>query len=67
MLNYYDPFDNALFKTEPSSPLSRLFPQSRTYHRSRRRLDIQTPDGSFVAQIEHTIVITKTNRSFNTA
>lgn len=60
ILNYYDPFDNALLKEgmviafEPfvSTGADRIVESGDGW-------TYKTPDGSFVAQIEHTIVITK--------
>lgn len=60
ILNYYDPFDNALFK---NGTVIAFEPFISTNAESIYQADdgwtFKTPDKSLVAQIEHTIVITK--------
>ncbi|MCY9402356.1 M24 family metallopeptidase, partial [Bacillus haynesii] len=60
ILNYYDPFDNALFKNGTVIALE-PFVSTKAEHtiEAGDGWTFKTPDGSFVAQIEHTIVITK--------
>ncbi|MBZ9522715.1 type I methionyl aminopeptidase [Bacillus safensis] len=60
ILNYYDPFDNALFK---NGTVIAFEPFISTNAESIYQADdgwtFKTPDKSLVAQMEHTIVITK--------
>ncbi|MFN2747804.1 MULTISPECIES: type I methionyl aminopeptidase [Bacillus] len=60
ILNYFDPFDNALFKNGTVIALE-PFVSTKAEHtiEAGDGWTFKTPDGSFVAQIEHTIVITK--------
>ncbi|MCY8373295.1 type I methionyl aminopeptidase, partial [Bacillus haynesii] len=60
ILNYYDPFDNALLKNGTVIALE-PFVSTKAEHtiEAGDGWTFKTPDGSFVAQIEHTIVITK--------
>ncbi|MDA1477185.1 type I methionyl aminopeptidase [Bacillus changyiensis] len=60
ILNYYDPFDDALFKNGTVIALE-PFISTKAEHiiEAGDGWTFKTPDGSFVAQIEHTIVITK--------
>ncbi|MDQ0926622.1 methionine aminopeptidase [Bacillus atrophaeus] len=59
-MNYYDPFDNALFKNGTVIALEPFIStKAETIVESGDGWTFKTPDKSLVAQVEHTIVITK--------
>ncbi|WP_353856382.1 type I methionyl aminopeptidase [Bacillus sp. Bos-x628] len=60
ILNYYDPFDNALFKNGTVIAFEPFIStNAETIYQADDGWTFKTPDKSLVAQIEHTIVITK--------
>ncbi|KUP43576.1 type I methionyl aminopeptidase [Bacillus amyloliquefaciens] len=60
IMNYYDPFDNALFKNGTVIALEPFIStKAETIVEAGDGWTFKTPDKSLVAQVEHTIVITK--------
>lgn len=60
IMNYYDPFDNALFKNGTVIALEPFIStKAETIVEAGDGWTFKTPDKSMVAQVEHTIVITK--------
>ncbi|RLQ96190.1 type I methionyl aminopeptidase [Falsibacillus albus] len=60
ILNYFDPWDNALFKEGTVIALEPFVStNAEEIIESGDGWTFKTPDGSLVAQVEHTIVITK--------